>query len=132
MTLTHIVAEDLRGRMVPIYLFECEKSEKDWPKVAGFLFDRRSGIAKPAKRWTTPDWQLAKKLIQYADDQALTALQSDGVLDLDQARRNAIKREKSLASKEQNELASMWSPSGCTRCSGGWATPKRTPESKAM
>ena len=107
MKLTHIEdGRDYRGWQVPIYVFECEKEEKDTPKVAGFLFGLHGGISDPPYRWTTKDPNLARKLIQYADEYALAALQAAGV-DLVKARANAVKREKALIRKEQNELANM-------------------------
>jgi hypothetical protein len=107
MILTHVIGEDFKGRQLPVFLFECEKSEKDVPKVAGFQFGIHGGILEPANRWTTPDRDVAKKLIQYADGRALEAFRASGLTDLERARRNAVKREKTLACKERNELASM-------------------------
>ena len=107
MKLTHIEdGRDYRGWQVPIYVFECEKEEKDTPKAAGFLFGLHGGISDPPYRWTTKEPNLARKLIQYADKAAEAALQAAGV-DLVKARANAIKREKTLIRKEQNELANM-------------------------
>lgn len=106
MTLTHLVGVDFRGRPMPLFLFECDKSEKDLPKVAGFKFGDQGGVTTPANRWTTTDPAVARKLCQYADGAAEAALRAAG-LDLDKARRNAIRREKALESRERNELASM-------------------------
>ena len=107
MTLTHLTGEDFRGRPMPLFLFECEKSEKDLPKVAGFKFGPLGGVTSPPNRWTTTDPAVAKKLVQYADEPAQAALRAAGITDLDKARRNAVKREKALESKERHEVASM-------------------------
>lgn len=107
MNLTHIEAEDYKGRPLKVFLFVCEKSEKDTPKVAGFKFGLHGGVLKPENRWTTTDPAVAKKLAQYADDQAEAAFRAAGITDLEKVRRNAVKREKALESRERNELASM-------------------------
>ena len=49
MTLTHLTGEDFRGRPMPLFLFECEKSEKDLPKVAGFKFGALVSTCKSSR-----------------------------------------------------------------------------------
>ena len=107
MRLTHTTGRDYKGHPVRVYVFECEKSEKDIPKAAKFQFGLRGGVSEPSDRWTTTDPDNAKKLVQYADEFARTALLKDGVGDLEKARKNAIKREKALLSKKINELVEM-------------------------
>jgi len=107
MNLTHMEGEDYKGRPVGVFVFECEKSEKDTPKVAGFKFGLHGGMRTPANHWTTADPAIAKKLLHYADERALAAFRAAGITDLEKARRNAVRREKALESRERNELASM-------------------------
>ena len=107
MKMTHAIGKDYRGCDVPIYVFECDKSERDAPKNAKFEFGVRGGISEPKWKWTTREAANARKLAQYADEHARRALIAAGVRDFGQAVKNAQKREKALRSREINALLEM-------------------------
>ena len=107
MKMTHAIGKDYRGCDVPIYVFECDKSERDAPKNAKFEFGVRGGISDPKWKWTTREAANARKLAQYADEHARRALIAAGVRDFGQAVKNAQKREKALRSREINALLEM-------------------------
>lgn len=107
MKLTHTIGKDYRGCDLPIYVFECDKSERETPKNAKFEFGPRGGVLEPKGKWTTREAANAKKLAQYADEPARRALIAAGVRDFEQAVKNAEKREKSLRRKEINFYLAM-------------------------
>lgn len=107
MRLTHTTGKDYKGQPIQVYVFECQKVDKDIPKAAKFQFGLRGGISEPTDRWTTMDPNNAKKLVQHADEFARAALVKAGIGDLEKARKNAIKRERALLSRKINELVEM-------------------------